>query len=255
MPMPSMTVSTGPSGAKPMKLSMALRNIQRTPSQLNRLKTSWDCSCAIPSMTVTLVPDRTADAATTASAISAKSVTGSGKRLPISAIRCNWRTTKLSLGGIEPGDSGTSADMGCSLSISKRIRLRLSAYDRKITAAPESLSYSGTSRRLHPLLPNTRATEMIMSSTKTMSIGTTRQGLHEITDRIQALVTASGVASGLCTVFIQHTSASLTIQENADPSARRDLEAWMARHVPRSEERRVGKECRAGWWGGGGKER
>ena len=74
-----------------------------------------------------------------------------------------------------------------------------------------------------------------MSSTKTMSIETTRQGLHEITDRIQALVTASGVASGLCTVFIQHTSASLTIQENADPSARRDLENWMARHVPEND--------------------
>jgi len=74
-----------------------------------------------------------------------------------------------------------------------------------------------------------------MSYTKTMTIETTRQGLHEITDRIQALVTASGVASGLCTVFIQHTSASLTIQENADPSARRDLEAWMARHVPEND--------------------
>jgi len=40
------------------------------------------------------------------------------------------------------------------------------------------------------------------------------------------------VREGLCTVFIQHTSASLTIQENADPSARRDLESWLNRLVP-----------------------
>ena len=43
---------------------------------------------------------------------------------------------------------------------------------------------------------------------------------------------ASGVSDGLCTVMIQHTSASLTIQENADPSAARDLEEWIDRLVP-----------------------
>ncbi|HEV7786445.1 MAG TPA: secondary thiamine-phosphate synthase enzyme YjbQ [Thermoanaerobaculia bacterium] len=58
------------------------------------------------------------------------------------------------------------------------------------------------------------------------------QGLHEITDQVQAAVRESGVREGLCTVFIQHTSASLTIQENADPSAQRDLEAWLNRLVP-----------------------
>lgn len=58
------------------------------------------------------------------------------------------------------------------------------------------------------------------------------QGLHEITGQVQAAVRESGVREGLCTVFIQHTSASLTIQENADPSARRDLEAWLNRLVP-----------------------
>ena len=42
----------------------------------------------------------------------------------------------------------------------------------------------------------------------------------------------SGVREGLCTVFLQHTSASLTIQENADPSARHDLENWLNRLVP-----------------------
>jgi secondary thiamine-phosphate synthase enzyme len=61
--------------------------------------------------------------------------------------------------------------------------------------------------------------------------------LHEITDRIQAVVDRSGVGEGLCTVMVQHTSASLTIQENADPSARRDLEAWIERHVPEGDPR------------------
>jgi secondary thiamine-phosphate synthase enzyme len=58
------------------------------------------------------------------------------------------------------------------------------------------------------------------------------QGLHEVTDSVRAAVRESGVREGLCTVFIQHTSASLTIQENADPSARRDLESWLNRLVP-----------------------
>ena len=57
-------------------------------------------------------------------------------------------------------------------------------------------------------------------------------GLHEITARISAAVLASKIGDGLCTLFMQHTSASLTIQENADPSARRDLENWMNRLVP-----------------------
>lgn len=58
------------------------------------------------------------------------------------------------------------------------------------------------------------------------------QGLHDVTDQVRTVVRDSGVGEGLCTVFIQHTSASLTIQENADPSARRDLESWLNRLVP-----------------------
>ena len=61
------------------------------------------------------------------------------------------------------------------------------------------------------------------------------KGLHEITADVQDVVRASGLAEGLCTVMIQHTSASLTIQENADPSARRDLESWLDRHVPEAD--------------------
>jgi secondary thiamine-phosphate synthase enzyme len=74
-----------------------------------------------------------------------------------------------------------------------------------------------------------------MAHTKTIAVETTRQGLHEITGQIRDLVGESGAVDGLCTIFIQHTSASLTIQENADPSARRDLEAWMNRHVPEDD--------------------
>ena len=57
------------------------------------------------------------------------------------------------------------------------------------------------------------------------------QGLHEFTEQVQKVVTSAGISEGICTVFIQHTSASLTIQENADPSARRDLEQWLNRLV------------------------
>jgi secondary thiamine-phosphate synthase enzyme len=65
-----------------------------------------------------------------------------------------------------------------------------------------------------------------------LTVTAPRQGLHEITAEVARLVADSGVSEGLCTLFVQHTSASLTIQENADPSAARDLEAWLNRLVP-----------------------
>lgn len=68
-----------------------------------------------------------------------------------------------------------------------------------------------------------------------LSIRTTRRGLLEITEEVEDIVSESGIREGLCTVFVQHTSASLTIQENADPSARRDLEDWINRHVPEND--------------------
>ncbi len=68
-----------------------------------------------------------------------------------------------------------------------------------------------------------------------LEVRTSGKGLHEITARVQQAVAESGLVEGLCTVMIQHTSASLTIQENADPSARRDLENWMERHVPEGD--------------------
>ena len=57
-------------------------------------------------------------------------------------------------------------------------------------------------------------------------------GLCEFTREAQELVRNSGVQEGLCTLFVRHTSASLTIQENADTAVQRDLEAWLARLVP-----------------------
>ncbi len=60
----------------------------------------------------------------------------------------------------------------------------------------------------------------------------TRRGLTEITDRVREVLRASGLRTGLCTVYVRHTSASLIIQENADPAVQRDLEAFLSRLVP-----------------------
>ncbi len=69
----------------------------------------------------------------------------------------------------------------------------------------------------------------------TIAIQTPRRGLLDITQDIQALVARSGLRQGLCTLMIQHTSASLLIQEAADPSARADLERWLDRLVPEND--------------------
>ncbi len=70
---------------------------------------------------------------------------------------------------------------------------------------------------------------------KRISLEVSGQGLHDITAEVARVVRASGVADGLCTLFLQHTSASLTIQENADPAVRRDLEHWLNRLVPEED--------------------
>lgn len=58
------------------------------------------------------------------------------------------------------------------------------------------------------------------------------RGLHEITEEVRAFVADSGIDEGLLTLFCRHTSASLLVQENAAPAARRDLEAYFARLAP-----------------------
>jgi len=61
------------------------------------------------------------------------------------------------------------------------------------------------------------------------------QGLHMFTAEVEKLVRESGIEEGLCSLLVQHTSASLLIQENADPSARRDLENWLNRLVAEND--------------------
>jgi secondary thiamine-phosphate synthase enzyme len=62
------------------------------------------------------------------------------------------------------------------------------------------------------------------------------RGLWNVTEPVAAVVARSGVHTGLCTVFLQHTSAGLVIQENADPSVLRDFAKWIARVAPESAE-------------------
>ena len=73
---------------------------------------------------------------------------------------------------------------------------------------------------------------MLRQSNATLPIRAIRQGLHEITSEVRTFVEQSGIAEGLLTVFCRHTSASLLIQENAAPAARRDLEAFFERLAP-----------------------
>ncbi len=68
-----------------------------------------------------------------------------------------------------------------------------------------------------------------------VSLSTRGAGTHEITREVGRMVAESGVQAGTVTVFCQHTSCSLVIMENADPTARRDLERWMDRLVPEND--------------------
>ncbi|HWA85295.1 MAG TPA: secondary thiamine-phosphate synthase enzyme YjbQ [Opitutus sp.] len=70
---------------------------------------------------------------------------------------------------------------------------------------------------------------------ETLTLRSHGQGLHEITDAVAREVARSKLVRGVVTVFCRHTSCSLVIMENADPSARRDLEAWFDRLVPESD--------------------
>jgi secondary thiamine-phosphate synthase enzyme len=70
---------------------------------------------------------------------------------------------------------------------------------------------------------------------ETIHVEARGQGLHNFTHKVETLVERAGLDSGLCTLFIRHTSASLLIQENADPTARHDLENWLNRLVPEND--------------------
>lgn len=71
-----------------------------------------------------------------------------------------------------------------------------------------------------------------MIAQKDIVVDTRGRGTTDVTRQVQAIVSESGVTVGTCQVFVQHTSASLMLCENADPDVRRDLEAFMARLVP-----------------------
>ena len=65
-----------------------------------------------------------------------------------------------------------------------------------------------------------------------LKIQTTGKSLSKITPKVQSIVTESGIETGLCTIFLRHTSASLLIQENADPDVLKDLSNFFAKLVP-----------------------
>lgn len=72
-----------------------------------------------------------------------------------------------------------------------------------------------------------------------LKLQTTGKSLSKITSKVQAIVTESGITTGLCTLFLRHTSASLIIQENADPDVLIDLENFLAKLVPEDPRRYV----------------
>jgi secondary thiamine-phosphate synthase enzyme len=70
-----------------------------------------------------------------------------------------------------------------------------------------------------------------MLHTATMHVSTRGRRTYDITEQLQRIVQGAGIASGLCTVFVHHTSCSLIISENADAAVHRDLDAFMGRLV------------------------
>ena len=84
------------------------------------------------------------------------------------------------------------------------------------------------------LSDHTSKTTMAVYQT-TLTFRTSAQGTQEITGLVARELTRSGLKTGVVTVFCQHTSCSLVIMENADPTARRDLEGWLNRLVPEDD--------------------
>jgi secondary thiamine-phosphate synthase enzyme len=76
----------------------------------------------------------------------------------------------------------------------------------------------------------------MIAKTETFSLMTQGRGSYEITDEVAGIVTRTGLREGLVTVFVRHTSASLVIFENADPSAREDLHEFLDRLAPDGED-------------------
>ncbi len=85
------------------------------------------------------------------------------------------------------------------------------------------LRLAGLRRKVRP---------MLRQESGELRVATQGRGFYEITEAVAERVRTSGLKTGLCTIFVEHTSASLLIQENADPGVRRDLERFFARFVP-----------------------
>lgn len=73
------------------------------------------------------------------------------------------------------------------------------------------------------------------ASHERLAVRTRGKGTYEITEEVERMVHASGIITGTATVFVRHTSASLVIYENADPSARHDLHAWVEKIAPEDD--------------------
>src|SRR5438477_12362644 len=73
---------------------------------------------------------------------------------------------------------------------------------------------------------------MLRQAQHELAVSTRGRALYEITDQVERWLSAQAVETGLLTLHLRHTSASLLIQENADPDVRRDLEAFFSRLVP-----------------------
>lgn len=97
-----------------------------------------------------------------------------------------------------------------------------------------------------PFFKKTRTDQKIQTQTErkttpmkqiqeTLRVATRGQGPMDITSQVEGVVRKAGVELGLCVVFVQHTSASLVIQENADPSARRDVQDFLERLAPEGD--------------------
>ncbi len=71
-----------------------------------------------------------------------------------------------------------------------------------------------------------------MTHQRTLHVETRGRGTYEITRKVEQVISEAGIETGICHIFTHHTSASLTLCENADPTVRQDLEHFMARLVP-----------------------
>ena len=72
--------------------------------------------------------------------------------------------------------------------------------------------------------------------TRSIKVPTFGKGTYEITGQVEKILTDSGFAEGVVALFCRHTSASLVLTENADPTARSDLQNWLERRIPENDQ-------------------